>query len=503
MAHEKKEEEFYMKKFLAILMVAALVVGLAACTTSNPTQPAESQATKQAEESKTEKAKDDETKAPVVVSDVVYYCNVGAYRKTLSDAIDEFNAGEGKEKGCKIVFDGDINSYTDSLIAFMQAGTHFDLIDKGTGSQDWISQGWILDLYSIQADYPELDALIKSYEPYISIGGNVQQGILCNLPLEVVPLKYVANTDLLAAVGKKAEDIKTWKDMYEAAKAIKEANLKTAAGEDVFGFGWSTWGSCWSRLTFQTLTNSTGRTYFDPNTSTYDYTLWKEPCEYIKKMYEEGIMLGADDLAIDPIRAEFAKGRVGFFGAPSYDYAVYTEQFPAAENNVHWTVIEPPVFGENGGKYKGSYLDRCGVSIDKVQWEAADANKKQAMVTALCFINSDDLLQRIYEMGGLITYKAEVNARAKISDDMGPQWALFGDISKYRNTVLFPDSLAKPYLEGDIHNKTFDNWLHNPNLSYDEMAADLTKRYNEAWAEAQKDPDLDIAIYKYAYDMNL
>ena len=481
-----------MKKLLAILLAVALVFGLAACTGGDPTKAPEPSKESQQSEAPTEKT-------PVEVQTVHYYCNVGAYRKTLSAAIDEFNEGPGKEQGVYIKFDGDINTYTDSLIAAMQAGTHFDLYDKGSSNQEWINLGWVQDLYEIQDKYPELDALIKSYEKYIAPGVNVQQGVLCNLPLEVVPLKFAVNTDLLEGIGKKPEDIKTWQDMYDAAKAIREK--AKADGKDVYGFGWSTWGSNWSRLTFQTCTNSTGKQYYDPNTGTYDFSLWKEPCELIKKMYYEDIMLGADDLAIDDIRAQFAAGRVGFFGAPSYDYAVYTEQFPAADNGVHWAVIDPPVFGEDGGKYLGSYLDRCGTTIDKVNWDAASDAKKAAIVKALCFINSDDLLQRIYEMGGLISYKPEIAQRANVSDELGPQWAQFGDVSEYRNVCLFPDSLCKQYLEGEVYNKTFQNWMADKDLDFDTMVADLNKRYNDAWKQAQNDPDYDVEIYFYDYSM--
>ena len=241
-----------MKKLFMALLVLAMVIGLAAC---------------QGEQKKTE------------IQEVDYYCNVGAYRITLEKAINEVNEGAGKEAGVKINFLGDINNYTTSLQAAMDAGTHYDLYDKGSGNQQWIQQGWVLDLYSIQKDYPELDAMIKSYEKYIAPGVNIQDGVLCNLPLEVVPLKFAVNTDLLEKNNLKVEDIKTWEDMYNAAKTIRENAV--AAGRDEFGFGWCTWGACWTRLTFQACCNSTGKNYWDPNTGSYDFQQWKEPCEYI------------------------------------------------------------------------------------------------------------------------------------------------------------------------------------------------------------------------------
>ncbi|MBO4412074.1 MAG: extracellular solute-binding protein [Lachnospiraceae bacterium] len=467
-----------MKKLFAILLASVMVIGsltLAGCT----------------QEKK--------------IETVDYYCNVGAYRITLKAAIDEFNAGAGKEAGVQINFLGDIDNYTTTLTASMEAGTHYDLYDKGSGNQQWINLGWVQDLEPLRAKYPELDALVKSYEPYIQKNINIQNNVLCNLPLEVVSLKYAVNTDLLAQIGKTADDIKTWEDMYQAAKAITDAKLTSPTGQSVYGFGWSTWTACWTRLTFQTCVTSTGKSYWDPATGTYDFLQWKEPAEYIKKMYDEGIMYGADDLSIDNIRSWFSDGRIGFFGAPSYDYAVYTEQFPAKCN---WTVIEPPTFGEHGGEYKGIYMDRCGPSIDRVNWDKASDSKKAAIVKVLCFIDSDDLIQRIYEMGGMISYKPEIAQKAKIKEGIGEQWSKFGDIANYYSAPVFPDSICKNYLEsGDVITTTIIDWMHskwnnNPNATFEEMATDLQNRYNAAYQKAKaEDKDIDFSAYEYPYSL--
>lgn len=67
------------------------------------------------------------------------------------------------------------------------------------------------------------------------------------------------------------------------------------------------------RLTFKATMNSTGRGWWDPNTETYDFSIYETPVKAIAEMYQNGWMLGADDLGIDEIRAQFAAGRVGMF----------------------------------------------------------------------------------------------------------------------------------------------------------------------------------------------
>ncbi len=56
----------------------------------------------------------------------------------------------------------------------MQGGTFYDLVDPGTGAADWIVNGWLMDLNTI--DNAELKDLIAGYEPYIQKGVNIQQG---------------------------------------------------------------------------------------------------------------------------------------------------------------------------------------------------------------------------------------------------------------------------------------------------------------------------------------
>lgn len=485
-----------MKKLLAMLLASAMVLGLVACAS----QPAATQApateaattaaaTAAATEAATTAAATEAATeaAPATITEVVYYCSVGAYLFTLQEEIEKWNAGEGKDKGVYLNLISNINTYSTDLQALLEAGTHYDLIDVNTSHQDWIEKGWVVDLREI--DDAELQDLIKGYEPYIQKGINIQADHLHALPLEVVPIKMAVNTDLFEKNG--LELPKTWADVYECAKVITEN------GNGVeFGYGATTWGSLWSRLTFKASMSSTGRGWWDPNTETYDWSQFKIPAETVKKMFEDGYTLGMDDLAIDPIRAQFAEGVVGMFPAPSYDYAVYTSQFPAKCN---WTVIDMPTIEEGEAPYKGVYLDRTGCSIDQVAYDAADDVKKAAIVDAFIFLNSDYLNGKIYEAGGMIPYKAEVIANATPNADLGPQWALFGDITNYTSMSLFPDSLLP--LEGEKANICFQNWCHTPGQAFEEVVADINERYNAAYAELKEDGDLDLSSYVYSYDI--
>lgn len=481
-----------MKKLFAILLAVALVLGLAACGETASTEAPKPSGETQTQGNETEPAPAKE------ITQVDYYCSIGAYLLTLEEKINEYNEGKGKQEGVFINLTSNINTYSTDLKALMEAGTHYDLIDKGTGNPEWILQDWIQDLNEI--DDADLKALIESYREYLVDGVNTQQGILYALPLEVVPIKLAINVDLFEKNGLDYKEMKTWDDMYEYAKKITEN------GNGVeFGYGWSTWGACWRRLTFKATMSSTGKAWWDPNTGTFDFSPFKKQCEIIKKMYEEDIMLGADDLAIDPIRARFAMGQVAMFPAPAYDYAVYMNQMKselaADEYNLpNWTVIDMPAVTEEGRKYKGVYLDRVGCSIDKVNYSAADAKKKEAIVKAFIFLNSDELNQAIYEVGGMIPYKDSVRKAAHVSEDLGPQWSLFGDLDNYTSMCLYPDSLCK--VEGDNYAQAFKDWMQTPGADLDALIEDLNTRYNAAYQALKASGDADLSIYEYEYNID-
>ena len=83
------------------------------------------------------------------VETVQYYCSIGAYLIKLQEEVDKWNATTGAEEGVYIEIISNINTYSTDCEALMQAGTFFDLVDKGTGNPNWIQQGWIKDLNTI------------------------------------------------------------------------------------------------------------------------------------------------------------------------------------------------------------------------------------------------------------------------------------------------------------------------------------------------------------------
>lgn len=474
-----------MKKLLALLLALIMVLGMVACGEKAETPVTDTPAASDTPAADTP-ATEDEPAAdvPASVEKVTYFCTVGAYLDTLTAAVNEWNAGEGAEKGVYIEITSNINDGSSANEILMQAGTFHDISD-GTSNQAWVLNGWVKDLYEVAEMDEELAALIEKNEQYLVPGLELVNGMLVGLPLEVVPIKLAVNTDLLEEYG--YEIPTTIDEMVEVAKGITEKS-----NGEAFGWGGTNWSLLSRRILMKAVVNSTGTLYWDPNTGTYDFTPFKKIFEAYADMYASGAILGLDDLGIDPIRAEFAEGKVAFFTAPAYDVSVYTAQFPAKCN---WTVIDFPAYDESGAQYKGLYLDRMSQGIIAPAFDNATEAHQKAVIEAYKFLNSDELNARIYANGGMIPYDAELIANTEVVVDI-PQWATMGDISNYTSCPVLPDSVIP--LEGD----NFDTVLREVirgNLSFDEAAADLNERYNAAFQEAVEDPDINTDLYIYEW----
>ena len=474
-----------MKKILALLLTVIMVLGMVACgTKTETTSPApEVEKSPEAEKSpEEEKAPAEEETVPTEVETVTYFCTTGAYLDTLTAAIEEYNAGEGKEEGVYIQITSNINDGNTANEILMQAGTFHDLSDGGY-SESWVAQGWTKDLNEI--DDPELQELIASYEPYMVDGVNTVDGILTALPLHVVPVKLAVNTDLLDQYG--YEIPKTIDEMVDAAIGIYEKS-----GGESYGWGGTTWSVMIRRLLFKATVNSTGTMHWDPNTGTYDFSPFRKIIEAYAEMYQAGAVLGLNDLAIDPIRAQFAEGKVAFFTAPGYDVTVYTSQFPAKCN---WTVIDFPTFEEGEAPYKGVYFNYPNASIIAPAYDNATEAHQKAVVEAFKFLNSDELNSRIYSIGGFFPAKAEIVENTEVVVDI-PQLPLMADTRNYTAEPLRPDKIIP--LEGDTFETVMLDVIFG-NITFDEAVADLNERYNAAVADAMEDPDINMDAYFYEW----
>ena len=470
-----------MKKLIALLLALVMVLGMVACgaKTDDPAAdapaadaPAVSEDTKEVEL----------TEAEGEVEVITYFCTIGAYSELLFEEIDKWNQTTGKEKGVYIDITHNINNGSNEIEMQMQAGNHWDIM-QGANTEAWYLQGWTLDLRTVEN--PEVQALIASYEDIMFPGYCVRgDGAITTVPLEVTPIKMAVNRRLFEENN--LEYPKTWDDVVYCAQVITE----NSNGE-AWGYGGTTWSAYIRRLVFKECAASTEKFYWDPATGTYSFDQYEIPINALKTMYENGWMLGLDDLAIDPIRAEFAAGRVAMFPAPAYDWSVYTNQFPCVDE---FDFIDPPTYtGEALYNNVSNYVANCGIS--KVNYEAASDARKAAIEEAWLFLCGDELNKTIYANAGIIPAKASIMEGVELQiTENAEQWAQMSDLTNYTLVCPRPDGILP--LEGDKFETVFVAYIHGEG-EWDEIVADLEERYNAAYAAAKEDPDINTAAYEF------
>ena len=148
-----------MKKLIALLLAAIMVLSLAACASSPAAdQPANDQTTADTttEETKTEE-KTEDTAASGDVEVVTYYCSIGAYLNTLQAEVANWNETTGKEKGVEIQIISDIKASCDKIEAVTGCCPTLIRCPYGEYDDHVISAIRSMDMEPIQWDVDSLD----------------------------------------------------------------------------------------------------------------------------------------------------------------------------------------------------------------------------------------------------------------------------------------------------------------------------------------------------------
>ena len=113
---------------------------------------------------------------------------------------------------------------------------------------------------------------------------------------------------------------------------------------------------------------------------------------------------GVESLDIDPLRAQFAEGKIGMYLSYSAEPGVYSSQFPA---KIKWAAaLAPTIDGEIRG---ASGFANSG------QWLAisSQSKNKDAAWKFLEYMYSDEVLQTYHERGLGLSAVPSIAAKAK------------------------------------------------------------------------------------------
>lgn len=320
------------------------------------------------------------------------------------------------------------------------------------------------------------DDLKKRYANLMVEESNMVEGKIYSLPNTGQFWRLIYNVDLFEKAGIK-EPPKTVAELVDAAKKITEANKDVGA----YGFAenFKSASSAFSRIA-NPIGSFSGTSVVDGynyKTGQYDFSVYKPIAEALYQMKKDGSLLpGVESLDIDPLRAQFAAGKIGMYFNHSGEPGVFQNQFPT---KIRWAAALPPTLD---GKQSGTVSVIAGnyVGISK------DTPNKEKAWKFMEYLANINFQKEYHEKGFGISVVPDVNATANKPTIPGIDGFL---PSKY--DALYsptPLSVTEAKVEGVKTGNAITKYMLEGG-DVDKMLTDLTTRYNAALEKARASGD--------------
>lgn len=450
-----------MKKMAAVTLGLALSVSLAACGSNTSNGSTEAQT-----------SSNNGSKDKIKLS----YWTIDRHDSDyIKQVIDEFNTTNTDNIEVEYVVKAD--DYAQAIDLAFTANQAPDIFRVKEGTiQTYYQKGYMapIDDYLTDEQKQEFQAMP---------GLNQFDGKMYSLPNYGNTMRLIYNKDLFDKAGIKHPPT-------SLAELVEDARLLREAGKDIGAYGFAqpfkSPSSAWDRSArLIAELSGYGGFGFDFKTARYDFSGFKAIAEAYKQMYDDGSTLpGMEALDIDPLRAQFAEGKIGMYMSYSSEPGVYKSQFPA---KINWSSAPAPTID---GTVKGASGFLGG------QWLAisATSDKKDAAWKFINFMYGDKILTEYHEKGYGISMVKKIIDTAKQPDLSGIEGFL-----PNKDDGVWP---IKPTVnvEGAGYQEAFWKYILQGG-DLDKIIEDLNTRYNAALDKAietgdvkvEPDPDFDPA----------
>ena len=399
--------------------------------------------------------------------------------------VDEYN--ENNTDNIEVNYQLYTDNYTQAVDMAVQSGEMPDILvfqdqmfDKYIGEDQWA------DLYEFMDD-----DMKEMFKDVIHEGYNEFDGKLYFIPTTGTTCRLFYNKEIFDRVGIENPP-KTLEEMVEDAKLIT-AEL---AGEGIYGFAenMKSASSGLNRSMIVGLQRETGAPMgYDFEKGEYDFTTWADELKlWTELLSDECAFPGCESLDIDPLRTQFAAGKIGMY--MSYSHAepgVYANQFPMDSDK--WDCAPIPTAGgkELGKQYfsgTSSYL-----------LNAKSENLETAYKVYHDIFTTEDYLVGYYEGGYGVSIIPAILEKAEPSDDFkNKEWLKINP----ETDALLPKPPHSAFtsgmiVEGEDMFKTCES-IYYGGADIESTLQDLTDRYNKAYQEAiENGTGYEIKIENY------
>lgn len=342
---------------------------------------------------------------------------------------------------------------------------------KSGNAETFYKKGYLAPLDSYMTD--DLKAKFKDL---LIDKVNIFDGKLVSLPNTGLTLRLVYNQELFEKAGI-AKPPASLQEMVDDAKKITDMGKK----DGIYGFAlnFKSPKSAFDRSVREILSLSGYQGLgYDIKTAQFDFGPYSEVMKYFKQMNDNGSILpGAATLDIDPMRAQFAAGKIGMYLSFSTEPGVYTDQFPT---KIKWAGALAPTLD---GTIKGtSEIVSAGTWLGIT----SKSPNPDAAWTFLKYMHADDILTTYHEKGFGIAIVPSIAAKAKKPEITGMDGFLVG---KYDSMWPVSPNVTP---EGANYADTFFKYM----LTGGDLTAitkDLNTRYNAALTKAVEKGDVKVS----------
>ena len=307
----------------------------------------------------------------------------------------------------------------------------------------------------------------ERYSGLLAEGSNAIDGKFYYLPMCGSTGRLFYNVDIFERCGI-SEPPKTISEMTAAAKKITD----TLKGEGIYGFAMnlkSPASALGRSLDFMVQRSGGPKQGFDFSTGTYDFEFYAPFIEEFREIFTTDIAFpGCESLDIDPLRTQFADGKIGMYISWSQLTPVF---MPINFTDENWNIAQLPILdgaqeaSQSIQPYKGFMITkRC--EAPELAWKAC-----------VDLFYSDDFVKGYHEAGLGCTIVDDLKSKVEVPEILiGKEEGLLGDKDKFWPATPHELNDQAVIVEGNDQYQTFMELILE--RRYDKSLQDLTNRYN-------------------------
>lgn len=400
-------------------------------------------------------------------------------KQVWTELVNDYNSGEGKEKGIEIKFKFTTDNTTETDVAAQNDKLPDVVTPTYSQIKQFVKQGNIVALEDVEG----LAEYAANYKTAKIEDKNCFDGKLYGLMTNTMTAGLIYNKDLFKEKGivdenGEAKPPKTLDEMVEVAKKLTDSE------KGIYGYSFplntGTYHTMWAPAQ-----NAFSKRMLnvDFDNITYDYEGYFTLLGYMMKMRDDGSLFpGAETLDNDSSRAYFAEGLVGMMAGMSWDVGVLTSQFVA---NCDWDVAPYPVLNES--ESNPTFQEPAGAFFITKNGAA----KGEKMAEVYKWLTSSEVITRFYETGVKIPSNPEMVKEGATTENK--QFESFMNLIDDDYAVYWTDPTIS--IEGENRDDVLKKvWAGT--VTSEEALADLNKRATDAFKKAVDAGDVDIEHLK-------